>query len=375
MITDHHPDDVREQIAVLRETTYRLSNDSNATHEQHENRIAALETYRMDTNAVEARQDDDINRLKGRVGDLHEVILKLENGVKDGGLATSFVKDAWRKDINERVAANEARIKALEDRLQTVWIAPINALKERCFALDNAVDSLKLCVPTPPEELYSIGTSRKLRRLPPWCGCPHATAVCAMVDAGKMWEPANCGICQWRIISWNPTEPKTPFVPRGNNPPLTTVEARIEEIESRMSGMCELQQIQEGKAMETRNIDDERFEKLELLSLRTDERIDGIVKRIEALEEDGEERLEAMKRPTTMNYRLNAIDHQAMTERLDKLESAVATLKLCLPPPQPPCPPEAHDEISEGIEAMRVLLERMASSMWGKPKGFDSGVA
>jgi len=149
MITDHHPDDVREQIAVLRETAYRLSNDSNATHEQHENRIAALETYRMDTNAVEARQDDDINRLKGRVGDLHEVILKLENGVKDGGLATSFVKDAWRKDINERVAANEARIKALEDRLQTVWIAPINALKERCFALDNAVDSLKLCVPTP----------------------------------------------------------------------------------------------------------------------------------------------------------------------------------------------------------------------------------
>ena len=59
MITDHHPDDVRAQIAVLRETTYRLSNDSNATHEQHENRIAALETYRMDTNAVEARQDDD----------------------------------------------------------------------------------------------------------------------------------------------------------------------------------------------------------------------------------------------------------------------------------------------------------------------------
>ena len=58
MITDHHPDDVREQIAVLRETAYRLSNDSNATHEQHENRIAALETYRMDTNAVEARQDD-----------------------------------------------------------------------------------------------------------------------------------------------------------------------------------------------------------------------------------------------------------------------------------------------------------------------------
>jgi len=126
MITDHHPDDVREQIAVLRETTYRLSNDSNATHEQHENRIAALE---------------------------------------------------------------------------------------------SAVSSLKLCLPPPPEELYSIGTSRKLRRLPPWCGCPHATAVCAMVDAGKMWEPANCGICQWRIISWNPTEPKTPFVPRGNNPP------------------------------------------------------------------------------------------------------------------------------------------------------------
>lgn len=171
------------KIAALRETAYCLSNDSNATHEQHENRIAALETYRMDSNAVEARQDDDINRMKGRVGDTAE------------------------------------RVKALEDRLQTVWIAPINELKERCFALESAVSSLKLCLPPPPEELYSIGTSRKLRRLPPWCGCPHATAVCAMVDAGKMWEPANCGICQWRIISWNPTEPKTPFVPRGNNPP------------------------------------------------------------------------------------------------------------------------------------------------------------
>jgi hypothetical protein len=53
---------------------------------------------------------------------------------------------------------------------------------------------------------------------------------------------------------------------------------RIEELESRMSGMCELQQIQEGKAMETRNIDDERFEKLELLSLKTDERIAALEK-------------------------------------------------------------------------------------------------
>jgi hypothetical protein len=81
-----------------------------------------------------------------------------------------------------RVAANEVRILALEERLQTVWIAPINALKERCDALESivkgddiatsfvkdawrkdineriekietAVASLKLCTPPPEPEV------------------------------------------------------------------------------------------------------------------------------------------------------------------------------------------------------------------------------
>lgn len=53
-----------------------------------------------------------------------------------------------------RVAANEARIHALEERLETVWIAPINALQERCDVLENSVASLKLC--TPPPEVESV---------------------------------------------------------------------------------------------------------------------------------------------------------------------------------------------------------------------------
>lgn len=70
-----------------------------------------------------------------------------------------------------RVAANEARILALEDRLKTVWTAPIHALEERVYALEKRVNEkhppacmCKLCIPESPKPL--------LRSI-----LPHATIV------------------------------------------------------------------------------------------------------------------------------------------------------------------------------------------------------
>jgi hypothetical protein len=229
----------------------------------------------------------------------------LEDGMKlwagksaQEGYATSFVKDAWRKDINERiaaiekltcikgnensngitsatarVAANEARIKALEDRLQTVWIAPINELKERCYALENAVASLKLCLPTEqppyPPDIDDI--------IPcPKCGGTH------IWHDGKGWRCCKCDpkpetvatpddLCACVVGSAYPCEERQAFA--------------VTNCIYFCGGICDYKRTH-GKR-----------------------------------------------------------------------------------------PPEAKDDISEGIEAMRVLIERMSSSMWGKPKGFDSGVA
>jgi hypothetical protein len=103
-------------------------------------RIEALETYRMDSNAVEARQNDDINRLKGRVGDLHEGVLKLEERLKDSGLATSFVKDAWRKDINERISELEKRVGDVHTRITGCY----DDLNGKIAVIEDRTDGLQL---------------------------------------------------------------------------------------------------------------------------------------------------------------------------------------------------------------------------------------
>jgi hypothetical protein len=87
-------------------------------------RIEALETYRMDSNAVEARQDDDINRLKGRVGDAHGRIERIEN--------KNVLK---RIEALENANENNSRF-ALDIRIQL-------------SQLQSAVASLKLLVPPP----------------------------------------------------------------------------------------------------------------------------------------------------------------------------------------------------------------------------------
>jgi hypothetical protein len=92
---------------------------------------------------------------------------------------------------------------------------------------------------------------------------------------------------------------------------------RIEELESRMSGVCEWQQIQEGKAMEIRNIDDERFEKLEILSLKADERIEALEKQHVDL--------------TPQHHVADAVRKMdEMQNRIAALEVAGASLKLYL---------------------------------------------
>jgi hypothetical protein len=106
---------------------------------------------------------------------------------------------------------------------------------------------------------------------------------------------------------------------------------RIEELEGRMSGMCELQQIQDGK-------NGEIFQRIVTLEKRYPP-LTTVEARIKEIEKRMEERSEDREKPT-MNWRLNAIDHRDMTERMDKLENAVASLKLLVPPPQPPCPQE-----------------------------------
>ena len=134
-----------------------------------------------------------------------------------------------------------------------------------------------------------------------------------------------------------------------------SLQERIEELESRMSGMCELQQIQEGKAMEIRNIDDERFEKLELLSLKTDERIAALEKLVkgneivtsfvkDAWRKDINERISVLEtfRMDTVAIegpivaRLEALEKQypplttieALKKRIFYVENAVAALKV-----------------------------------------------
>jgi hypothetical protein len=203
----------------------QLSNDLLAANR----RIEALETYRMDSNAVEARQDNDINRLKGRVGDAHGRIERIENknvlkrieALEDGmklwagkssqdGIATSFVKDAWRKDINERmsaiekltcikgnenandiasatarVAANEARIKALEKSVEDRERPTMNwrfnaidhqAMTERLDKLEPAVASLKLLAP-PPQSPCQPDTKA-------YCTCGRELQINSLVAGG-----------------------------------------------------------------------------------------------------------------------------------------------------------------------------------------------
>jgi hypothetical protein len=257
----------------------------------HRERIDKLEQE------VEKNVHGGICRIMNEDGQFHhlsERVAKLEERLKDSGLATSFVKDAWRKDINERmsaiekltcikgnenanditsatarVAANEARIKALEDRLETVWIAPINALKERCFELEHTHEMLS----------------------------------------------------------------------KDNNATNEQHEGRIEALETyRM----------DSNAVEARQDDD-----INRLKGRVGdahgriERIENknVLKRIEALEKSVEDR----ERPT-MNWRFNAIDHQAMTERMDRLETSVASLKLLIPPPQLPCQPDTKAYCTCGRE-------------------------
>jgi DNA repair exonuclease SbcCD ATPase subunit len=227
--------------------------DLNGKIADAEKRIAALETYRMDSNAVEARQDDDINRLKGRVGDAHE------------------------------------RIKALEDRLQTVWIAPINELKERCFALETASEAFEQHV-----------TDHHC----PGCG---DESVCA---------------------------------------PAPTVREQIEALDKRITNCCNAL---DGKCagLEDRT-DGLQMDKADKAAI---EKYSGRLI---------EERVRSLENANENNSRF-ALDIRI---QLSQLQSAVASLKLLIPPPQPPCPPETKKEITlERIHADQMEIYDLLRGM------------
>lgn len=183
MITNHHLDGTPIGSTPRCDDTYKIYSNAKPYTEDHlaanrrieeiEERIRRLEAQYPPLTTVEAR----IEAIESAVATIKQHTDKLErlfwemnkqrgtDGLVDEQdmLAANRRIEALEKltcikgnenangitSATARVAATEARIKALEDRLQTVWIAPINELKERCYALENDVSSFKLCVPPP----------------------------------------------------------------------------------------------------------------------------------------------------------------------------------------------------------------------------------
>jgi hypothetical protein len=78
---------------------------------------------------------------------LQERIEALEDGMKlwagkssQDGIATSFVKDAWRKDINERIEEIEKRMEDVHTRITGCC----NALDCKCAGLEDRTDGLQM---------------------------------------------------------------------------------------------------------------------------------------------------------------------------------------------------------------------------------------
>jgi hypothetical protein len=139
---EHHISDVLRVIKKLNEQVYVLEHmqksiaelDERVSREQDllnaNRRIEALEQATNSPSLHGCKLWADCTALLQRTAALER--LTCDKGNENAnGIASATA----------RVAANEARILALEERLQTVWIAPINALKERCDALEKIANS------------------------------------------------------------------------------------------------------------------------------------------------------------------------------------------------------------------------------------------